>query len=96
MNYIAFDSDQGEAFLKAVAKLRDTKEVGEFFSDLFTPAEARTFISRWRAAQMLFEGIPYVDIQKATGLSSATIARVSQALQYGTGGLKKILERTGK
>ena len=96
MNYIVFDSPEGESFLKAITKLRDPKEVSEFVSDMFTPSEARTFISRWKAAQMLYDGTPYVEIQKTTGLSSATVARVSQALQYGTGGLKRILERMGK
>ncbi len=96
MNYIAFDSHEGEAFLKAITKLRTPQEVGEFFSDMFTPAEARTFISRWKAVQMLYDGVPYVEIQKETGLSSATIARVSQSLQYGTGGYKKVLDRIGK
>ncbi len=93
MNYVTFDTPEGEEFLKALTKLRNEPEVAEFFSDMFTPAEARTFVSRWKAAQMLHKKIPYVEIQKETGLSSATVARVSQALQYGTGGLKKILER---
>ena len=96
MNYIAFDSPEGEVLLKAITKLRTPQEVGEFFSDMFTPAEARTFISRWKAVQMLYDGVPYVEIQKETGLSSATIARVSQALQYGTGGYRKLLDRISK
>lgn len=93
MNYVTFDTPEGEEFLKAITKLRTTNEVAEFFSDLFTPAEARTFVSRWKAAMMLFQKIPYLDIQKETGLSSATVARVSQALQYGTGGLEKVINR---
>ncbi len=96
MNYVVFDSQEGEEFLRALLKLRDQKEVGEFFSDMFTPAEARAFVSRWKAAKMLHAGTPYVEIQKSTGLSSATIARVSQALQYGTGGYKRILDRLAK
>ncbi|MBL8014720.1 MAG: hypothetical protein JNK26_00850 [Candidatus Doudnabacteria bacterium] len=93
MSYIAFDTPEGEDFLKAITKLRTPEEVGEFLSDMFTPAETRSFISRWKAAQMLYEGVPYVEIQKLTGLSSATVARVSQALQFGTGGYKKVLDR---
>lgn len=93
MNYMVFDSPEGEEFIQAITKLRNTTEVAEFMSDMFTPSEARTFISRWKAVIMLHDGIPYVEIQKSTGLSSATIARVSQALQYGTGGYRKILQR---
>jgi len=96
MNYTTFDSPEGESFLKAITKLRTSKEVGQFFSDMFTPDEARKFVSRWKAVQMLFDGVPYVEIQKTTGLSSATIARVSQSLQYGTGGYRKVLERLSR
>lgn len=93
MNYAVFQTPEGEGFLKALTKLRNEEEVGEFMSDMFTPAEARVFVSRWKAAIMLYENTPYVEIQKQTGLSSATVARVSQALQFGTGGYKKVLDR---
>lgn len=93
MNYVAFDTPEGQDFLKVITKIRTTEEVAEFFSDLFTPSEARTFVSRWKAATMLYKKTPYLDIQKETGLSSATVARVSQAIQFGTGGLVKLLSR---
>lgn len=96
MNYVAFNTPDGEEFLKAITKLRDASEVAEFFSDLFTPAEARTFIARWRTAVMLADKVPYMEIQKSTGQSSATVARVSQSLQFGTGALRKVIERLGK
>lgn len=93
MKYVIFDSEEGNDFLKAITKLRNADEAAEFFTDMFTPSEARAFVARWRAAQMLNDKIPYLDIQKTTGLSSATVARVSQSLQYGTGGFKKVLDR---
>ncbi len=93
MNYPVFDTQDGESFLKAITKLRDSEEVAEFLSDMFTPAEARAFVSRWKAARMLYEGTPYTEIQRSTGLSSATVARVSQSLQFGTGGYIKALSR---
>lgn len=96
MSYTVFDTPEGEDFLKAINKLRTPDEVSEFLSDMFTPAEARSFVSRWKAATMLYEGTPYVEIQKLTGLSSATVARVSQALQFGTGGYRKVLDRLYK
>jgi len=96
MRYPVFDTHEGEIFIKAITKLRTPEEVGELFSDLFTPGEARTLVSRFKAALLLDDRVPYLDIQKQTGLSSATIARVSQAMQYGTGGYKKILDRLKK
>lgn len=96
MKYVIFDSEEGNDFLKAITKLRNADEAAEFFTDMFTPSEARAFVARWRAAVLLNQKVPYLDIQKTTGLSSATVARVSQALQYGTGGFKKVLDRFGR
>ena len=41
---------------------------------------------------MLDEGKPYVSIGEATGASATTIARVSKALNYGSGGYRAALD----
>lgn len=96
MHYAVFDTPEGEQFIKAITKLRTPDEVAEFLSDVFTPSEARIFSARFNAAVLLDKRVPYMEIQKTTGLSSATIARVSQAIQFGTGGYRKILDRIKK
>ena len=45
-----------------------------------------------RAAEMLYHDHQYADIVKATGLSTATISRVSRCLRYGSDGYQKVLE----
>jgi uncharacterized protein YerC len=53
MHYAVFDTKEGEQFTKAITKLRTSDEVAEFFSDVFTPSEARIFSSRFNAAVLL-------------------------------------------
>ena len=43
---------------------------------------------------MLDNGRVYAEIAKETGASSATISRVNRALEYGSDGYKKMLEKT--
>jgi uncharacterized protein YerC len=43
---------------------------------------------------MLWQGVPYTVIEKETGLSSRTIARVHKWLKRGKGGYLMMLRRT--
>lgn len=85
-----------ESLLKAVLKLRTTQEAQNFFRDLLTIPELKTFAMRWKVAQMLDAGNTYQEIEKQTGMSSTTIARINRWLEYGEGGYKLILKRTKK
>ncbi len=90
------DSAEVEDLLKAILKLRNINESKKFFRDLMTVPEIKSFAGRWKAARMLDEGIPYKEIEKETGISSATIARVSQWLNYGMEGYRLVLNRIKK
>jgi len=89
------DDDKTEALLNTILALKDIKEAKAFFRDLLTPSELDEFGSRWLAAQMLNADISYNQIQKATGLSTTTIARISKWLKKGKGGYKLMLKRSG-
>lgn len=90
------DSPDVEDLLKALLKLRNINEAKKFFRDLMTVPEVKSFAGRWRAARMLDSGVPYKEIEKETGISSATIARVSQWLNYGMEGYRMVLNRMKK
>ena len=79
--------------ISAVLALKTKDEAKRFLRDLMTEAEIAEFGNRWKAAQMLNENIPYTTIVKETGLSSTTIARVSQWLRKGMGGYQLMLAR---
>jgi TrpR-related protein YerC/YecD len=78
----------------AVLQLRSIEECRKFFRDLLTETEINEMAERWKAARMLSEGIPYTVIEKETGLSSRTIARVHKWLKRGKGGYAMMLRRT--
>lgn len=86
-------SGKTENLMKAILTLRDVGEAKRFFRDLMTEQELVEFGNRWQTAQMLYENISYVDIEKETGLSSRTIARVAKWLNKGKGGYKLMLQR---
>lgn len=90
-----WDNANTEELLKAILVLKDTREAKRFFRDLLTEAELIEFASRWQAAKMLDRKVPYSTISNKTGLSSATIARISKWLNDGKGGYRLMLNRLG-
>ena len=82
-----------EDLMEAIFALKDIKEAKRFFRDLLTERELVEFGNRWQVAQMLNQKITYSKIEKKTGLSSTTIARISKWLNQGNGGYKLILQR---
>lgn len=77
----------------AILLLKNSNEARKFLRDLLTESELIEFGNRWKAACMLDKKIPYTEIVKDTGLSSTTVARVSDWLNKGTGGYKFMLNK---
>ena len=88
-----WDNEKSNDLFKAILALDNLKEAKKFFRDLLTEAEIIEFSNRWQAAQMLDQKIPYTEIEKKTGLSSATIARISKWLNKGMGGYRLMLKK---
>jgi TrpR-related protein YerC/YecD len=80
----------------AILSLKTEKEAQKFFRDLLTEPEIKEFANRWTVAQMLNQKVNYEKIEKATGMSSTTIARISKWLNNGMGGYKLMLKRINK
>ncbi|MBQ1231179.1 MAG: TrpR YerC/YecD [Clostridia bacterium] len=81
--------------LKAVLALKTEEECAAFFEDICTIQEIDALAQRLEVACLLCEGQSYIDINKQTGASTATICRVSKCLNYGEGGYKTVIERLG-
>ena len=90
---IKWNNSKTNDLIEAVLALKTKDEAKRFLRDLMTEAEIVEFGNRWKAARMLNKNIPYTTIVKQTGLSSTTIARVSQWLRNGMGGYKLMLSR---
>jgi len=84
--------DSNELF-EVILSLKNLKEAREFFRDLFTEQEIVDFSQRWKVARMLAKGTPYTEIEKKTGMSSTTIARIHKWLKQGMGGYKLMIKR---
>ena len=78
---------------KAILSLEDIDECYKFFEDALTVKEILDIAQRLKAARMLKDGENYAVIGKETGMSTATISRVSKCLEYGSGGYEIVLER---
>lgn len=75
-----------ENLLRVLAELDDEDTVFCLLEDLFTPREIKETSQRLAVARLLSQGKSYSAIEKETGASATTIARVSKCLVYGVGG----------
>lgn len=78
---------------EAIIALSNADEAKKFLRDLLTEAELKEFANRWKVARMLKEKVSYEKIEKKTGMSSTTIARIQKWLTDGMGGYRLMLKR---
>ena len=88
-------NDATAALFDTVLALESRDEVAAFFRDLCTRRELEEMTARWEVARLLVTGMPYREINARTGVSTATITRINQWLQHGTGGYRLGLDRMG-
>ncbi len=86
------DQSVDELF-RAILTLKDVDECYKFFEDIGTINEIKALAQRLEVAKLLREGRKYGEISAATGASTATISRVSKALNYGADGYVLALAR---
>lgn len=84
-----------QQLVQAFLSLETADEVRRFLRDLLTESEIDEFAKRFQAAEMLAAKVPYTQIEKETGLSSTTIARVSKFLAGKEAGYSAVLEKLG-
>jgi len=81
-----------EDLLEVLSSMTDKDALYALFEDLFTIREIKETSQRLSVARLLDDGKPYTAIAEATGASATTIARVSKALNYGSGGYRHALD----
>jgi TrpR-related protein YerC/YecD len=80
--------------LEAILSLRDLDEAERFFRDLCTLGELEAMAHRWAVAKLLDgNGLPYHEIARRTGASTATVTRVAHWLRHGEDGYRLALDR---
>lgn len=88
-----WEDKENKRLLQAILSLETLDEARRFLRDLMTEGELEEFAKRLKTAEMLTKKIPYSVIEKETGFSSTTVARVSKWLNGKQGGYKTILNK---
>ena len=89
----SFHSDMTDKLMDAIVNLKSKKDCYDFFEDVCTIKEILDMSKRLEAARLLDKGLSYKEVISEIGLSTATLSRVSKALNYGTGGYKKAIAK---
>jgi|SRR3989338_4011741 len=89
-------SSKSKELFVAILSLKNESECKRFLRDLLTEAEIKEFANRWKVAQMLDQKVQYKKIEKQTGMSSTTIARINKWLENGMGGYRLMITRLNK
>ena len=79
------DSAKLDNLYQLILKLESVEECKFLFEDLCTRKEVANMAERLYAAQLLLEGKTYNQVISETSISSATLSRISQCVQYGKG-----------
>jgi TrpR-related protein YerC/YecD len=77
----------------AILWLETREELERFFRDLCTLAELEAMAHRWQVAQLVEQGLPYLEISERTGASTTTVTRVAHWLRHGEDGYRLALDR---
>ena len=77
----------------AMLALETRTELERFFRDLCTLSELEAMAHRWQVAQLVEQGLPYLEISERTGASTTTVTRVAYWLKHGEGGYRLALDR---
>lgn len=91
-----FDTPQIQRFFKAITLLKTEEECAKFFDDACTVKEVEEMSARLKVAEMLNGGNSYQEVIAQTGISSATISRVSKCLNKADSGYGLIIDRLSK
>ena len=74
-----------EALFSLIVSLQNVEDCKALFEDMCTRKELAKMAERIYAAKLLIEGNTYNQIMSKADISSATLSRVSQCVQYGKG-----------
>lgn len=90
---VQWNTHKNKKLVEAFMSVNTGEQMQSFLRDLLTEDEIGECANRFHVAALLSEGVSYVDIEKETGMSSTTIARISKWLHEGAGGYRAILAK---
>jgi TrpR-related protein YerC/YecD len=88
-----WQTNETQDLFKTILSLRTEDEAARFFRDLCTLSELEAMAHRWQVAQLVDQGLPYHEVAKRAGASTATVTRVAHWLRHGEDGYRLALDR---
>ena len=82
-----------DRLFQSFLNLQTIDECYAYFEDLCTIKEVKDMAQRLDTAILLSQGYSYQKIMENIEISTATIGRVSRALNYGAGGYRAAIEK---
>ena len=82
-----------DRLFQTILNLGSIDECYAYFEDLCTIKEVKEMAQRLDTAILLSQGYSYQKIMENIEISTATIGRVSRALNYGAGGYRAAIEK---
>ena len=86
-----WNSPDAEYLISALFSIDNPELMKSFLRDIMTEKEITELSSRLKAAKMLINSAKYTDVLQTTGLSSRTVARISDWIKKGNGGYRKVI-----
>lgn len=97
MNYrYKIQNAEIDKLFEAILLLENVEECYRFFDDLCTINELEAFGQRLNVAKMLYNKKTYQEIERETGISAATISKISKSFTFGPGGYELIIKKLDK
>lgn len=93
INASIWESPKADNLASAFISIDDIATMKAFLRDIMTDKEITELSNRLKAAEMLIASEKYTDVTQATGLSSRTIARISDWIKQNNGGYRTVLNK---
>jgi TrpR-related protein YerC/YecD len=82
-----------EQLADALVQIDDREQMLAFLRDVCSYTELAALAQRLEVARLVDRGVPYAEIARQLGASTATVTRVAQWVRHGEGGYRAVLDR---
>lgn len=89
----SFSTEDIDNLFEAFLNIKTKEEFYRVFEDICTINEINDMALRLKVANLLKDKVPFQEISNITKASTATISRVSKALNYGAKGYDIIVKK---
>lgn len=83
-----------EQLADALVGIDDRETMLAFLRDVCSFNELAALAQRLEVARLVDQGVPYAEVARQLGASTATVTRVAQWLRHGEGGYRAVLYGT--